>query len=288
MITVSIEIYVRGLVNKMEFLRVRDGIELFYKKDLSKEPKGVILINHGFAEHSGRYDYVANVFSKGGYNVYRYDLRAHGKSKSELGLIESFNDFINDADEMVDLIINENKKLPIFMLGHSMGGLINALYGFKFKDKIKGQIFSGAALGTLPSAKGIKSNFLVMGNVLFKNTMIKNPIDDALCSDRDVFQAYLDDPLVLNKASLNFYVEFLINSIKKFDTQVKDYSLPCFITHGEEDRVVPKELSLSFYDRISSSDKEIKIYKNLYHEILNEKEKDQILKDMIQWLDNRI
>ena len=285
---VSIEIYVRRLVNKMGFLRVWDGIELFYKKDICIEPKGVILINHGFAEHLGRFDYVANAFCKAGYNVYRYDLRAHGQTKAELGFIESFNDFIKDTHEMVEMIINENNDLPIFMLGHSMGGLITALYGIKYKDKLKGQIFSGAALGTLSSAKGIRKPIIQIGSILFKNTLIKNPIDDAICSDRDVFEAYLNDPLVLKKASINFYYEFLINSLKRFESKLNEYSYPCFITHGEIDKIVPKELSLSFYDRISSSDKEIRIYKGLYHEILNEKEKDQILNDMIQWLDNRV
>lgn len=267
---------------------MRDGIELFYKKDLSNNPKATILINHGFAEHLGRYDYVAGFFQERGYNVYRYDLRGHGKSKSKIGTIESFDDFIDDLDQIVELIKIEIPQLPLFMLGHSMGGLITALYGIKYKDKLQGQIFSGAAVGTLPSAIGFNRHLITIGSALFKNAMIKNPIDNTLCSDVEVFQAYLRDPLVLKKASFNFYAEFLIKSLKGFDAKVKEYSYPCFITNGELDKIVPKELSLSFYDRISSTDKEIKIYKGLYHEILNEKEKDHILEDMILWLDNRI
>jgi len=275
-------------VKQMEFIRMRDGVELFYKKDLSNNPKAVILINHGFAEYLGRYDYVANSFQERGYSVYRYDLRGHGKSKSEVGHLESFNDFVDDSDQMIELIIKENPQLPVFMLGHSMGGLITALYGIKYKDKLNGQIFSGAAVGTLPSAKGINRYLIKIGSALFKNTMIKNPIDHTLCSDVDVFQAYLKDPLVLKKASFNFYAEFLINSLKDFDASIKEYRYPCFIANGEVDKIVPKELSLSFYDRIASTDKDIKIYNGLYHEILNEKEKDHILEDMVLWLDNRI
>ncbi|WFA09412.1 alpha/beta hydrolase [Tissierella sp. Yu-01] len=271
----------------MGFIKMRDGILLNYQKDLAKNPKGVILINHGFAEHLGRYDYVTKRLVDSGYNVYRYDLRGHGRSKSRLGHIEYFNDFIEDCDEMVELMIKENSGLPLFMLGHSMGGLITALYGVCYNDKLQGQIFSGAALGTLPSVARVKK-ILPIATKFFRNVKVKNPIDDSLCGDREVFSAYLNDPLVLRKATMNFYVEFLINSIKIFNERVKEYNYPCLITHGKLDKIVPKELSISFFNSISSKDKEIKIYDGLYHEILNEKIKDHILNDMILWLDREL
>lgn len=271
----------------MGFIRMRDGIELYYQKDLTHNPKGVILINHGFAEHLGRYDYVSKRLVGSGYNVYRYDLRGHGRTNSKLGHVEDFNDFIEDCNEMVELIIKENTGLSIFMLGHSMGGLITVLYGINYNNKIHGQIFSGAALGTLPSADKVKK-ILPFINRLFRYIKVKNPIDDSLCSDREVYSAYLNDPLVLRKATMNFYIEFLINSIKTFDKRVKEYNYPCLITHGELDKIVPKELSISFFESISSKDKEIKVYDGLYHEILNEKIKDHILDDMILWLDRKL
>lgn len=272
----------------MKYLKMRDGIELRYKVDVSDSPKAIILINHGFAEHLNRYDYVAAKFSENGYSVYRYDLRGHGKSRSKSGHIDSFNQFISDCDEMVEKIKEENKDVPLFMLGHSMGGLITALYGIAYKDKLQGQIFSGAALGMLPSISGIKARILPIINKLFSNLMIKNPIDVSLCGDKKVFEAYLEDPLVLKKATMNFYVEFLINSIKELKERVKEYNYPCLITHGELDKIVPKELSVSFFNNISSKDKELKVYKGLYHEILNEKEKDHILNDMILWMDKKL
>lgn len=270
------------------YLRLEDGVELFYQKDLPKDSKAIVLINHGFAEHLDRYDYISKSLNESGYGVYRYDLRGHGRTKFQKGHIKRFNNFILDADEMVDYIKKENKDLPVFMLGHSMGGLITALYGIKYPDKLKGQIFSGAALGTLPSGAGIKKYILELGNLLIPNKKIKNPIDKSLCSVEEVYTNYLNDPLVLKEATMNFYVEFLVNAVKILNMNKDKYNYPCLITHGEMDKVVPKELSVSFYEKINSRDKEIIIYDNLFHEILNEKEKDQVIDDIVQWLNNRV
>lgn len=270
------------------YIEMRDGVKLLYKKDIPTKPKAIILINHGFAEHLLRYDYTTRKFSEAGYGVYRYDLRAHGRSKSKLGHIDSFNDFVEDSNEMVDLIMGENKDIPIYMLGHSMGGLITALYGIKYKEKLKGQLFSGAMLDYSPSIKGLKKPIFIIANSLFKNLYIKNPVDSNICSDIEVYNNYIKDPLVLKKASLNFYVEFLINGVNTLNNGIHNYSYPFFITHGEMDKIVPKEFSLSFYERVSSKDKEIKIYDGLYHEILNEKIKDQIIEDMVNWIDKRV
>lgn len=269
-------------------LKLRDGVQIYYLKDSVENPKAVLLINHGFAEHSSRYDYVAQKFNDANYSVYRYDLRAHGRTKSELGHIESFQDFIDDANEMVNLIKKENKNIPVFMLGHSMGGLITALYGIKYPESITGQIFSGAALGYLPSVEGIKKYLFLILNTFLKKTKINNPIDDSLCSVQEVFYDYINDDLVLKEATINFYVEFLIKAVRSLNLGIRDYRYPCFLTHGEMDKVVPRKHSVNFYNNISSTDKEIKIYDNLYHEILNERERDQIIKDMVQWMNQRI
>ncbi len=147
------------------YLRLRDGVELFYKKDIPEKPLAAILINHGFAEHCDRYDYVAERLMEENFIVYRYDLRGHGRTKSPKGHIKSFMDFAQDADEMVDLIQKENPNLPIFMLGHSMGGFITCLYGIEYPDKLEGQIFSGAAVQRVPQVEGIKGDLFRIANV---------------------------------------------------------------------------------------------------------------------------
>ncbi len=271
-----------------EYLKLRDGIELCYNSEIPKNPKAIILIVHGFAEHMRRYDYVVDKFVSNNYGVYRFDLRGHGKSKSPLGHIDKFDDFVNDVDQMIDLIAEKRADTPIYILGHSMGGLITALYGLEHPERLKGQIFSGAALNTLPSSQGVKGNIMKAGASLLPHVKIKNPINDDLCSVKQVYQDYINDPLILKKASFKFYYEFLVTGIEKLQKNLKQYNLPCLLTHGESDNISPSKNSLDFYNGISSEDKEIKIYTGLYHEILNESEKDIVLQDMIRWLDDRV
>lgn len=271
-----------------KYLKLRDGIELCYKSEIPKNPKAIILIVHGFAEHMGRYNYVVDKLVSNNYGVYRFDLRGHGKSKSPLGHLDKFNDFVSDTDQMIDLISSENTAVPIFIIGHSMGGLITALYGIEHPEKLKGQIFSGAALNTLPSSKGLNGYLIKMGASILPNIKIKNPINEDLCTVKQVYQDYINDPLILKKASFKFYYEFLVTGIEKLQKDIGLYNLPCLLTHGESDNISPTKNSMDFYNGISSKDKDYKIYKGLYHEILNELEKDQVLEDMIQWLDKRV
>lgn len=270
-----------------KYLTAKAGNSIYYQADLIEKPKATVLINHGFAEHLARYDHVAYKLNKSGYNVYRYDLRGHGKSGEERGHINSYREFIDDCQEMINLI-KSNGQEEIFMLGHSMGGLITFIYGFEFPDSLLGQIFSGAAVGDLPSASGFNANLLLFGNTFFKKLMIKNPVSDDINSDIEVVKRYKEDPLVLKEATMNFYLEFTVKAVNYAKENMKKYKYPCFIAHGEKDKIVPKEISYNLYNAISSSDKEIKIYDDLYHEILNEKPKDQILDDMVFWMDKRI
>lgn len=269
------------------YLKVRDGIEIFYRKDIIESPRGIVLINHGFAEHLGRYNYITQRLNHEGYNVYRYDLRGHGKTRSVKGHIDSYEDFILDCDDIVELIRRENRDLPIFILGHSMGGFITCLYGLRYPDKLKGQIFSGAAVNTLPRAKGYRSYLYEFLNIFGKNIRIKNPVTRDICRDEKVITEYTEDSLVLKDATLNFYVQFLVKGRRYINKNIKKYNYPCFIVHGGADKIVPKEVAYYLYNNISSKDKEIKIYDNLYHEILNEREKNQVVNDILFWLNHR-
>ena len=217
-------------------------------------------------------------------SVYRYDLRGHGRSKSPKGYIKDFMDFAYDADEMVSLIKRESPDLPIFMLGHSMGGFITCIYGIEYPKRLKGQIFSGAAVKRVPQVEGFKGDLFKFINIFVPKMKVKNELSKDVCSVVEVVEEYEKDPMILTEASLNFYVQFLVKGTDWIEKHIDMYKYPCLITHGEKDKIVPKETAIFLYNNISSKDKEIKIYDELYHEILNEKEKDKVLSDMINWL----
>lgn len=289
-IHVNIEYFVnmtRGILMN-NYLMIDDKVQLYLRKDIPDNPVANIIINHGFAEHLNRYDYVTKIFNTANFGVYRYDLRGHGKTKSKKGYVDNFMDFVKDLDAVVNLAKEEYPDLPLFMLGHSMGGFITLLYGINRPDKLNGQIFSGAAVIKLPMLNNIKGSIVkLLGNIV-PNMDIRNSLTKDICSVKEVVEEYEKDPLVLKKAKLKLYVEFLINGVDWIEKNIHKYNYPCLITHGEMDKIVPKEASIYLYSKISSKDKEIRIYDNLYHEILNEREKDKILFEMINWIYERI
>lgn len=156
------------------------------------------------------------------------NLRGHGRTKSTKGHIESYEYFIEDCNEMVDLAKKENGELPIFMLGHSMGGMVTCLYGLKYSDKLNGQIFSGAAVNTLPAARGIRSNLLELLNKFEKTKTIKNIVEKDICSVEQVIIDYMNDPLILKEAAINFYVQFLVKGRKYINENIANYKYPCY------------------------------------------------------------
>lgn len=263
-----------------------EGVELFYHIDNVEKPKANIIINHGFAEHIGRYDYVAKCLVDAGYNVLRYDLRGHGKSKGPKGYIESYLDFLLDADAMVDLMKSINPGLETYMIGHSMGGLITTLYGVNYPDKLNGQILSGAANGKIPGANKIMAKGLSIAAKLMPFKQLKNPVGAELCSVTEVVEDYIKDPFVLKSATFNFYNEFFNKATDDVINNLDKYNLPVLILHGEKDAIVPASISENLYDKISSENKELVIYPNLFHEIFNEKTKDEVIDKVISWLDD--
>lgn len=278
---------IRGFIMD-NYLKLRDNIRLYLRRDIPEKSVAIVVINHGFAEHLNRYDYVTKVLNIANIGVYRYDLRGHGRTESKKGYIDDFMDFVLDADEVVNLAKKEYPDLPLFMLGHSMGGFITLCYGIEKPYKLQGQIFSGAAVRKLPIFKGIKGDMIKLLGKIVPNLNIKNSLTNDICSVKEVAEEYSKDQLVLKEVKLKLCIEFMIKGTEWIEKNIEKYEYPCLITHGEKDRIVPKEASIFLYNKISSKDKEIKIYDNLYHEILNENEKDKILSDIINWIYERI
>lgn len=253
--------------------------------NLVDNAKAIIVINHGFAEHIGRYDWVSDQLNAHGYSVVRYDVKEHGDS---LGKVEHFTDFIADLRGIVVHARTIQPGIPVFNLGHSMGGLITALFGLEFGEMVDGQILSGPALGHLPAVAGIKKMGVSLLAKIAPNVMIKNVVENDICSDPEVVEAYKNDPKVLTHSRSKFIYEFAVAAPQYILDNVKSYECDVLLLHGEKDIIVPVELSENFLGNISSQDKELIIYPKLYHEILNEKSKGQVMSDILEWLEKKI
>ena len=271
----------------MSTLQMRDGYGINYSYERASSSRATVIITHGFAEHMGRYDYFSGELISKGLNVLRYDLRGHG-TNIDRGYLRNFEDFVNDLNELKLFAKNTDPDLPIFLMGHSMGGLITSLYCTSFSEGVRGVVLSGPSVGRLPSAKGYNKRLMNLMKILAGRVSLKNPIDEGICGDPQVFLDYASDELVLHRATISLYYEFLFNGTDSLNEKLTSFSSSCLICHGEKDPIVPLELSRSFYEGVSSLDKSIRVYDGLYHEILNEKKKDQVIEDMVSWINERI
>jgi len=260
-----------------------DGTILNYEKDLVGKPRAIVLIIHGVAEHLGRYDYLTDKFNSFGYSVYRYDQRGHGRSGGERGFFPRYDTLADDANVMVDLVRKENAHLPVFVLGHSMGGMSAVGFSIKYPNKVRGVILSGAlAVDLNCMTDSIPANMPPMA-------LVPNELSNLICSDPQVVKAYEDDPAVLKEITVGLFRQAKaclewFNS----DRNLKKVHYPVLILHGGADMIIFPQNAHHLYDNISSTDKEVKVYEGLYHEILNEKAKDEVIEDIHGWIEKRL
>jgi alpha-beta hydrolase superfamily lysophospholipase len=266
-------------------VKASDGIELWMSQSMVSRPKAVIVIVHGVCEFSSRYDYVVSKLNSFGYSVYRFDLRGHGRSGGERGYVEDYQMYVDDTDQIVAIAKKENDGTPIIMLAHSMGGFIAAHYGVKYPDRLLGQVLSGAAVKIAPMLENLESTLDYNAT---PRTPIPNSLIGVVSRDQQVVKAYDENPLTLKEFTTKLLGEAFIKGARQIMDKASGYRYPCLILHGGGDLIVNPDASRYFYEHISSKDKQLKIYDGLFHEILNEPEKDMVLEDIHQWIEARV
>ena len=248
-------------------------------------PRAVLLIVHGLAEHSGRYGNVVNHFVPLGYAVYGIDHLGHGKSEGQRVYVKRFDDYTNTLKVYFDKIRGWQPGKPIFLVGHSMGGLIGAVYLLDYQAELAGAVLSGPAV-KIP--KHVTPSMLFVGKML--SALVPKygllPLDaNGVSRDPGVVQAYVSDSLVhRGKATARLAAEML-KAMQTVSGQAARITLPILIIQGSADRLVNPSGARMLHDAVSSVDKEIKIYDGFYHEVFNEPEHDKVLHDVEIWLE---
>ena len=258
-----------------------DGTKLYMRKDLPDGFKAVVVVVHGLCEHQGRYDYLANRFNASGLATYRFDHRGHGRSEGERTFYSDFNELFDDTNVIVDMAISENPGKPVFLLGHSMGGFTVVGYGIKYPNKLRGIVTSGALvydhqrlISDMPAGMDIHAH-------------LPNELGSGVCSVKEVVEKYGTDPL-----NTMFFTPGLVYALQKgsawVSKNIKDFSYPVLMLHGEKDGLVSVKDTYQSFNEVSSIDKQMKIYGRLFHEIFNEYCRNEVIDDAAGWIKNRI
>jgi len=265
-----------------------DGIRLYWKAWLPQgNPRALVHIIHGYAEHIERYKNVVDELVPDGYSVFGNDHRGHGRSEGKKGHVKSFSDFVEDERTFYKQIIKDHlSDIPYFVLGHSMGSIIGLNYAEKYQHYIKGLILSGT--GSEPGKAIGKAIVLLskIGSRLFPSIHVKSVLPpDFISRDPDVVKAYVDDPLTYDVITPRL-AEQMYTYLDLSYNESDRVQIPVLIQCGSADTSFSGQEKL--YNRIRSEDKTIKIYEGLKHEVYNELKEDRkkVLNHLHSWLND--
>jgi acylglycerol lipase len=267
-------------------LRGARGVEIFYQSWLPDAPaRAALIIVHGLGEHSDRYDHVAQALTGDGIAVYACDHRGHGRSQGPRAVVD-VADVVADVDQLVVLAAGEHPDTPVFMLGHSLGGMIAVRYALDHQARLSGLVLSGA-LATVDASPALRRIGRLVSAIAPRTPMIA--LDAELVSrDPAVVAAYRADPLVHHGRIPARTAAQIADTTAAFPEQVGAIVLPTLILYGTADGLCPPAGSVMLGEQLGSTDVSIRAYEGLYHEILNEPERATVIGDVRDWLTARI
>lgn len=250
--------------------------------------RAVAVLAHGYAEHLGRYEYFAGKLNAAGIGVYALDHWGHGKSDGTYGFVPAFSAFTDGVELLLAEAEREHPQVPRFLIGHSMGGLIAALHLQSHQARYAGAVLSGPAI----KASEQPSRLLIWVSRLLSRLAPRLGVlaldAGGVSRDPAVVAAYNADPLVYSgKMSARLAAE-MFDAMARARDGAGQITLPLLIAHGTDDRLTAPAGSEYLFVHAGSTDKTLKLYPGLYHEIFNEPERDSVIADVVGWITARL
>lgn len=262
------------------------GIDLYAQAWLPEQsPRSVIVIAHGLGEHGGRYERLAGELVAGGRAVYAVDHRGHGRSPGPRANIERFAHLVSDFSAFVGRAARQHPDAALFLLGHSMGGAVAFASAQRLQATLRGVVLSAPALAVDPLPSGLQALTLRTMASLAPNSGAMTIAPGEVSRDPHVVAAYQNDPLVHHKAIPARTVHELLLAMQDFPRQAPALRVPTLVLHGTADRLVPLAAVRPVCQALGTKDKTFRYYEGLSHEVLNEPEREQVVHDLMQWLD---
>jgi acylglycerol lipase len=252
------------------------------------ESKATLLIVHGLAEHSGRYLNLVNHFVPLGYAVYGVDLPGHGRSEGKRVYVKRFEDYMDVLSTYLRMIKESAPDTPVFLIGHSMGGLIGTLFLADHQEQLAGAVISGPLVKTAVDISGTTIFIGKLLSALLPGLGLMKLEADGVSRDPAVVKAYINDPLVYTGKITSRLAAELIKAAQRVPLRAAGITLPILILQGGADRLVDPQGARMLHDMVSSPDKAIKVYDGLFHEVFNEPEHEKVIKDVQDWIEGRV
>jgi len=244
-----------------------------------------VLLVHGIGEHSARHLNTIEFLTQNGISVVRFDLRGSGKSQGRRQWIDAFDDYVQDILSVYEWVRKSNNPLPLFLMGHSLGGLISIHFTAQYGSSLTGLILSAPAFRL---GHGVPKLLIIIGKVLspvLPRLRVPGSLDpSAISGDKSVVERYKKDPLVCHFSTIRQGNEIL-SALEEVPEKVRQISIPIFIAHGIADRIIKFQGSEEILDMVSSTDKSLYKQAAGFHELHNDIEKEAYFAKLLSWLE---
>ena len=263
------------------------GVEIFFRSwRPASKPRAVVVICHGVNSHSGQYLWAAEQFVAAGHAVYALDLRGRGKSGGARFYVDKVSDYVSDLATLVKLAKSREPGVPVFLLGHSAGGVVSCTYALDSQAELAGLICESFAF-RVPAPDFALAVIKGLSRILPRLPVLKLKNED-FSRDPKAVQALNADPLTANEIQPAKTVAALVRADERLEKNFQNITLPVFILHGTQDRATVPSGSQFFYDRVGSRDKTLKLYEGHFHDLLNDVDKEVVMADTQRWIDKHL
>ncbi|MBO9518270.1 MAG: lysophospholipase [Porphyrobacter sp.] len=269
-----------------QWLESAGGLKIFTRHwRPAGEPKAALVICHGVNSHGGQYLRAGEEFAAAGYAVTALDLRGRGRSEGERFHVETVDDYVADVEVTVEYAKSLDPQLKCFLLGHSAGGVTSVSYALDHQEQIDGLICESFAFRVYAPDFALT---LLKGasHVVPDLPALKLKMED-FSRDPAWVEQLLADPYTLDEKQPVETVAALVRAGDRFEKEFDKITLPVLIMHGTADKATRPDGSQEFFDHAGSADKQLILYQDYYHDLLNDLGRERVMADIIGWLDAR-
>jgi acylglycerol lipase len=263
------------------------GLKIFLRSWRPQgKPRAALVICHGVNSHGGQYRWPAEQFVNSGLAVYALDLRGRGRSEGERFYVDDVAEYASDVAGTVRIVQARDPGLPVFLLGHSAGGVTSAIYVLDNASELAGFICESFAF-QVPAPGFALAAIKGLSHIAPRLPVLKLKNED-FSRDPQAVAALNDDPLTLDEVQPAMTVAALVRADERLRESFPQIKLPLLIMHGTADKATVCQGSEFFYETAGSADKTLKLYKGHYHDLLNDLGKEQVVADITSWIDKRL
>ena len=270
-----------------ETFKGTNGLQIFFRSWQPKgDARGMVVIVPGFNSHSGYYSWVAEQFVESALAVYAIDLRGRGKSDGERFYVDKFRDYVSDVSSLVKLAKTRHPARPLFLLGHSAGGVVACIYTLENQRELAGLICESFA-HQVPAPEFALAVFKGLSHVA-PHAHVLHLKNEDFSRDPRAVQAMNDDPLIAHETQPTQTLAEMVRADERLKKEFPLITLPVLILHGTKDKATKPSGSQLFYDTAGSRDKTLKLYEGAFHDLLNDTDKQIVMSDIKGWIHARL